>query len=173
MLRPETEEYGISSFVYRADRPFHPQRLHDFVTGYLSAEDDADLKFGIHLPRVLRSKGFFWLASRPKEMLIWSQAGGLFQLSGGGQWLSDSSPDVVSAAVAEGAEWSSELGDRRQELVFIGTGLDSEQLRQKLDACLATEAESQTAIALDDPFPPTDSNFLDANDHPNAEYSFI
>ena len=105
-------------------------------------------------------------------MLIWSQAGGLFQLSSGGQWLSDSTPEVISAAVAEGVEWSSEQGDRRQELVFIGTGLDFDQLRLKLDACLATEAEAESVEEWDDPFPPTESSFLDA-DQPEAEFSFV
>ena len=158
--------------MYRATKPFHPGRLHDFVTGYLSAEDAADVKLGIHLPRVLRSKGFFWLASRPTEMLVWSQAGGLFQLSGGGRWLSDSSPEVVSAAVAEGVEWSSGQDDRRQELVFIGTGLDFDQLRQKLDACLVTEAEREIAV-WDDPFPPTESSLIDTDQPEEAEFSFV
>ena len=158
--------------MYRASRPFHPRRLFDFVTGYLSMEDAADVRLGIHIPRILRSKGFFWLASRQTEMLIWSQAGGLFQLSGGGHWLSDSSPELVSAAVAEGVEWSSDQGDRRQELVFIGTGLEVEQLQQHLDSCLVTEEEWRTVEVWEDPFPPTESDLLEPG-HAGGEFSFV
>ena len=138
-IRPETEEYGISSFVYRARRPFHPDRLMSFVEQYFSASDDNDgdgeeaedlveeelletrgqeVEGGAR-ETLLRSKGFFWLASRPTQTLIWSQAGGLFQITPGGRWLADIPRDLWAeyGVETEGAEppedWEEPYGDRR------------------------------------------------------------
>ena len=172
-IRSESEEYGISSFVYRATRPFHPARLFAFVDERLNQRDESDAVFGIDYPRILRSKGFFWLASRPTDMLIWSQAGGLFQLSSGGTWLVDSSNALAAAAMEYGAEVSED--DRRQELVFIGTNVDENELTGALNDCLLTDAEltmgsERWLQELEDPFPQTSVDALDV-DH--DEESFV
>lgn len=143
----EIDMYGINSFVYQARRPFHPERLLNFIETQLGTEDEAE-DF-----TVVRSKGFFWLASRPQEQMVWSQAGGLFQLSPGGVWWADTpseewppegSPDLAQV-VSDSVEG---CGDRRQELVFIGLGFSQGGektgevvLRRALDACLLTDAE--------------------------------
>jgi G3E family GTPase len=169
---PETEEYGISSFVYSASRPFHPERVFAFVQTTLNQEDDADKPFGISYPRVLRSKGFFWLASRPTEILVWSQAGGLFQVAPGGRWLADSPAEVQALAREQGAEWDEDQqsGDRRQELVFIGTGMDAGLLTAVLDSCLLTDEEAATpSVVWADPFPETTVEAI-AGD---SDYAFV
>lgn len=129
---PETEEYGISSFVYRARRPFHPQRFYRHL--HEGEWDNGTL---------LRSKGFFWLASRPEHAGNWSQAGGIMHHGLAGrwwasvpktQWPTDFLDDI-------GEQWIEPYGDCRQELVFIGQNLDSAQIRRELDACLLTDAE--------------------------------
>lgn len=149
---PETEEYGISSLVFRARRPFHPQRFHDFL----------------HQPwpqgRLIRSKGFFWLASRPDWVGTWHQAGGIahYAFTGlfwhsvpGEQWPQD--PELQAIILSD---WAEPYGDKRQELVFIGQQLDRASLQQQLQACLLTDSE----LALgeegwqewSDPFPTTE-----------------
>lgn len=129
---PETEEYGISSFTYRATRPFHPERFYHYL-------HHADWTNGT----LLRSKGFFWLASRPEWVGTWSQAGGTLQHGCAGRWWAsvpksewpeDYHKDIL-------ANWQEPFGDCRQELVFIGQHLDAEQTRRELDACLLTDAE--------------------------------
>jgi len=129
---PETEEYGISSFVYQARRPFHPQRFYD----YLHRDDWQN-------GTLLRSKGFFWLASRPEWVGSWSQAGGTMQHSCAGrwwasvpkeQWQSDYIADIM-------AQWQEPFGDCRQELVFIGQNINQNQAIAELNACLLTDAE--------------------------------
>ena len=128
---PETEEYGISSLVFRADRPFHPGRLWRLVAERLDSGE-----FG----RVLRSKGFFRLATRGATVGLWSQAGPVARFEPAG-----------AAAEPPGT------GGRRQELVFIGTDLDRAALDAALRRCLLTDAESGAAVeGLDDPFPEWD-----------------
>ncbi|MBD9725813.1 GTP-binding protein [Streptomyces caniscabiei] len=123
---PETEEYGISSTVFRAERPFHPGRLWEFVTEGLDSG-----AFG----QVLRSKGFFTLAGRPGVIGLWSQAGSVARFE-------------PTAAQDEEAPFA-------QELVFIGTGLRGDALRAALAGCLVTGDEAGSG-ALDDPFPAWD-----------------
>jgi len=144
---PETEEYGIGSFVYRARRPFHPERLWARV-------DEG-------LPGVLRAKGYFWTATRPDLVGSWAQAGQLLEVNPAGYWYAASDPDHWDVddeqrAVIE-AQWHPELGDRRQEIVVIGQRLDRASLTALLDACLVTEEELQAGPALwstfGDPFP--------------------
>ena len=130
--KPETQEYGIASFVYTARKPFHPERFYD----YLHRDDWNN-------GTLLRSKGFFWLASRPEWVGNWSQAGGTMQHGCAGRWW---------ASVPE-AEWPEEMiadiqsncqspfGDCRQELVFIGQNINVDQARQELDQCLLTDSE--------------------------------
>ena len=150
--QPETEEYGIGSFVYRARRPFHPQRFHDFLHGRL---EGAAFK-----GRLLRSKGFFWLASRPLEAGQWNQAGGIARYSYAGtfwkalpesQW-----PDEPGFRESLMREWEEPFGDMRQELVFIGQDLDREEINNALDSCLLNDDEllagKSAWLALPDPF---------------------
>ena len=138
---PETEEYGISSLVFRADRPFHPQRLWDLVGARLDSGE-----FGT----VLRSKGFFRLATRPDVIGLWSQAGAVARFE--------------PAADAEASAESGESARYAQELVFIGTELRPDALRQALSDCLLTAEESRPA-AEHDPFPAWDTRHHVEQDH--------
>jgi len=144
---PETEAYGISSFVYRARRPFHPARLHRVLL------DD--------LPGVLRAKGFCWLATRPDVMALFSQAGGVVRLDPVGTWWAASPDDEWPDDPLERAEiledWDDCFGDRRQEIVFIGHRLDPVALTRTLDAALVDDHEMLDGFpgwrGLEDPFP--------------------
>ncbi len=146
---PESEEYGIGSFVYRARTPFHPQRFYD----WLQHPEQAG--------KLLRSKGFFWLASRPDFAGQWSQAGGIAYHGGAGLfWKAvpvEDWPEDEESRAHISACWQEPHGDMRQELVFIGQGLCEASLRQQLDACLLTEQEMNQGRAawqqLPDPFP--------------------
>ncbi|APX94710.1 4-hydroxytetrahydrobiopterin dehydratase [Halomonas sp. 1513] len=149
---PETEEYGISSFAYHARRPFHPQKFHDLLHGDW---------FG---GKLLRSKGFFWLATRPQYAGQWSQAGGIAHHGYAGmfwkavpesRWPDD--PEYRGYIMEK---WQEPFGDMRQELVFIGQRLDKTRLREALDACLLSDAELAAGVEvwrrLPDPFPAWD-----------------
>ncbi|MGA6098553.1 zinc metallochaperone GTPase ZigA [Stutzerimonas marianensis] len=147
---PETEGYGIASTAYLARRPFHPQRFHDFL--------DREWTNG----RLLRSKGYFWLASRPQAAGSWSQAGGLMRHEYAGRWWRFV-PESQWPADAESREaiqrkWHEDSGDCRQELVFIGQNIDFARLRAELDACLLSEHEwsldPEHWLRLPDPFAP-------------------
>ena len=147
---PETEEYGIAADTYQARKPFHPQRFFSFL--------NRTWENG----RLLRSKGFFWLATRPQEAGSWSQAGGLMRYSYAGRWWR-SVPKAHWPAEGEGLEaimanWDPQTGDCRQELVFIGQHIDFARLTRELDACLLTDAEMAGGVeawqALPDPFGP-------------------
>lgn len=146
---PESEEYGIGSFVYRARKPFHPQRLFDFLS--------AGWQYG----NLLRSKGYFWLATRFDQAGTWSQAGGIMHHGFGGlfwaavdpaEWPTD--PDHRQAITSR---LESPYGDRRQEIVFIGQQLDIPAATAGLDACLLTAAEVSLGPdawrGYEDPFP--------------------
>ncbi len=143
----ETEEYGVTSFVYRARRPFHPQRFYD----RLSQE----------WPGVLRSKGFFWLASRLDKIGVWSQAGRIARLDVGGFWWAavprEDWPQVPGFEDSLQRVWQEEVGDCRQELVFIGIGMDELALYDSLQDCLLTDDEVARGPAewqdFADPFP--------------------
>ncbi len=145
---PETEEYGIGSFVYRARRPFHPTRFAEALKTDWPGN-------------VLRSKGFFWLASRPDAAGEWSQAGGVVRHGPAGIWWaaapSEHWPQDLEQRARIEAEFEGEYGDRRQEIVFIGQYLDPEQTREVLDRCLLTDVElaagPEAWKTLDDPFP--------------------
>lgn len=135
---PETEEYGISSFVYQARRPFHPQRFYRLL--HEGSWDNGTL---------LRSKGFFWLASRPSHAGSWSQAGGLMRHDVAGRWWAavpqEQWPEEYRQDIL--VNWREPFGDCRQELVFIGQNLNTEQIRLELDACLLDDLELATGPA--------------------------
>lgn len=147
---PETEEYGIASTAYRARRPFHPQRFFNFI--------DRPWPNG----KLLRSKGFFWLASKPEEAGSWSQAGGLMRHGFAGRWWrfvpKNQWPQDEESTAAIMKNWLAATGDCRQELVFIGQDIDFGQLAAELDACLLTDAEMAQGVEswrlLPDPFGP-------------------
>lgn len=145
---PETEEYGIGSFVYRARRPFHPSRFAEALKTDWPGN-------------VLRSKGFFWLASRPDAAGQWSQAGGILRHGPAGVWWAAAPrehwPTEPEQVARIEAEFDGEYGDRRQEIVFIGQNLQPERTREILDKCLLSDEEMAAGPAvwktLDDPFP--------------------
>ena len=146
---PETEEYGIASFVYEARKPFYPQKFHDF----LHSKDISG--------KLIRSKGFFWLATRPMFAGSWSQAGGIAHHGFAGMfWKAipkDRWPDDKETLDFINEKWIEPFGDMRQELVFIGQGLDKEKMIERLDECLLSEDEVLKGKAywktLNDPFP--------------------
>lgn len=144
---PETEEYGINSFVYRARLPFHPQRIWDW--------------FGQEWSGVIRSKGNFWIATRPQYCGIWSQAGAISRNELAGFWWAASPkeywPEDAESHAAITARWEEPYGDRQQELVMIGMDMDKVALIKAFDDCLLTDAEIALGIdgwkVLADPFP--------------------
>lgn len=142
---PETEEYGIDHFVYRERRPFDPQKLHAF--------------FNRPWPNVIRGKGHFWIATRPAWIAEVSQAGALVRHQGLGRWWADVPrerwPHGETFDTMLTKHWDNVWGDRRNELVFIGFGMDHETIRRELDACLV-DADAFTPedwADLPDPFP--------------------
>ena len=145
---PETEEYGIASSAYRARRPFHPERFFNFI--------ERPWTNG----KLLRSKGFFWLASKYQEAGSWSQAGGLMRYGFAGRWWRfvprDQWPQEPQAKAEILQKWLPDTADCRQELVFIGQHIDFSLLTDELDACLLTDAEMAQGEAswklLNDPF---------------------
>jgi len=147
---PETQEYGIASTAYRARRPFHPQRFFNFI--------DRPWVNG----KLLRSKGFFWLASKYQDAGSWSQAGGLMRHGFAGRWWrfvpKSQWPQDEESVTAIMGNWQLSTGDCRQELVFIGQNIDFSQMRAELDACLLTDEEMALGVdswrLLADPFGP-------------------
>jgi G3E family GTPase len=157
--RPETEEYGISSFVYRARRPFHPQKLHDFFADpfLYNKELNDEGPNG----KLLRSKGFFWLASRPEHAGHWSQAGGIAQHGAAGLfWKATPKnkwPDDDEHVKYIMDKWVEPFGDMRQELVFIGSNINKEKFVEQLNKCLLNDEEllagQEHWKTFSDPFP--------------------
>ena len=146
---PETEEYGIGSFTYLARRPFHPEKFYEFL--------HSTKKYG----KLIRSKGYFWLATRPEFAGQWSQAGGIARYGYAGmfwkalpkeRWPTD---EEYLASIQK--QWEEPFGDMRQELVFIGQELDQDKMTQALDDCLLSEQEVLKGrhywTTLTDPFP--------------------
>jgi len=144
---PETEEYGIGNFIYERRRPFHPQRFYRLLN--------------TEWPRVIRSKGLFWLASRPDQAGFWSQAGAIARNQHAGLfWAAvpkEQRPSDSDSRAALKRSWQEPWGDRRQEIVMIGQGLDREALELLLDEALLTDEEFHAGkkewTRLPDPFP--------------------
>jgi G3E family GTPase len=144
---PESEEFGITSFVWRARRPLHPARFKALIES--------------ELPGVVRAKGFFWLATRMPWAGSWQLAGAVGKHEAAGFWWAAQPqsrwPEDPEWRRGVMANWQEPYGDRRQEIVFIGIGMDEKALRRRLDACLLTEAEMRGGpkawATLSDPFP--------------------
>ena len=143
---PETEEYGVASFVYRARQPFIPKNIFAVLNG--------------DLPGVIRAKGHFWIATRPDWVAEFSLAGALSSVKPLGTWWAsvpkDRWPDHEGARAYMASHWSEPWGDRRQEIVFIGAGIDWPALKARLDAALVPEhlaAGPEALPDLADPFP--------------------
>jgi G3E family GTPase len=147
---PETEEYGISSFVFRNQKPFHPERFLKYLNeGYPSG--------------VIRAKGLFWLASRPDDAINFSQAGGSSRLEKAGVWWASMTFNdrLKYQSFADNREyieskWSKQWGDRMNELVFIGQDIDKEKMIVDLEKCLLQESEQiqfESKKGFADPFP--------------------
>ena len=143
---PETEEYGVTSYVYRARQPFVPDKIMAVLNG--------------DLPGVIRAKGHFWIATRPDWVAEFSLAGALSSIQPLGTWWAvvpeERRPDHESARAYMQAHWQEPWGDRRQEIVFIGSGIDWPALKAALDAALlpALVAGGPDNLPdLPDPFP--------------------
>ncbi|UOE57486.1 GTP-binding protein [Bacillus sp. CMF12] len=149
---PETEEYGISSFLYRRKRPFHPERFMQWLEGF-----PAD---------IVRAKGFFWLASRHDMAGLLSQAGPSITLQGAGEWIA-ALPEVERNKILKDEpelldRWDKDFGDRMTELVFIGMGMKQEEIASSLDGCLLTDKEmSSDWCMLADRLPAFNSNMME------------
>ncbi len=135
---PETEEYGIGSFVFRSKKPFDPDRFWTYIRREFPTT-------------IIRSKGLFWLASRPSQALIWGQAGGSVRADSAGVWWS-SMPYTKRVQYMSFIEnqnmieegWSKRFGDRKNEIVFIGQDMDEKEITEALEACLSTDEELAT-----------------------------
>ena len=147
---PETEEYGITSFVYRARKPFHPMKLHLFMM--------AKMMTGVY-----RAKGFFWIATRNDTCFDWNQAGELVDFEDGGNWFAtipEKGWNLTPEAMKEiKKDFNGKFGDRRQEIVFIGdkNSMDKDKLIEQLDFCLLTKNEMRLGPEgwkekIEDPF---------------------
>lgn len=132
---PETEEFGIGSFVFRSKKPFHPERFFNFIQNDFPNN-------------VIRSKGLFWLGSRSDQALIWSSAGGSIKSDPAGVWWASMpfserinySAFVDNQASIE-SDWEPPFGDRKIELVFIGQQLNAEIIKNQLENCLLNDEE--------------------------------
>jgi G3E family GTPase len=141
---PETEEYGISSFVYRRRRPFHPERFMNWLENWPV--------------EVVRAKGFFWLASRNDMCGLLSQAGTSIMIQGAGEWVAVYPEEERQQILKEDpellAKWDETYGDRMTELVFIGIDMNREEIEASLDECLLTDEEmKQDWATFLDPLP--------------------
>lgn len=142
---PETEAYGITSFVYRARKPFHPKRFYEFLESDWGS--------------VIRAKGYFWLASRNDWVGQIAQAGMAVQHEAVGMWWASCPAEELDeeALIEMQKDWDPRWGDRRQEMVFIGIGIDKENLISRLNSCLLNDSEMNQGVdawlKFEDPFP--------------------
>ncbi|RRN71212.1 GTP-binding protein [Peribacillus simplex] len=141
---PETEEYGIASFVYRRKKPFHPSRLMTWLESWPV--------------EVVRAKGFLWLASRNDTAGLLSQAGPSLMIEGAGKWIAAYPKDEQQQILQDEPEllerWDDIYGDRMTELVLIGIQMNQQEIEKELDQCLLTEIELQQDWSqYEDPLP--------------------
>ena len=143
---PETEEYGVNSYVYRARLPFIPEKILEVLNG--------------NMPGVIRAKGHFWISTRPEWVAEFSLAGSLSSIKPLGIWWAtvpeERLPKDENTKAYIKTHWSEPWGDRRQEIVFIGSGIDWQQIKTKLDECLVPKAQASSLEDLPDftdPFP--------------------
>lgn len=148
----ETEEYGISSFVYKSKKPFHPERFWLLIAQRWNG--------------VVRSKGTFWIASRPDQTGVWSQAGGSCSAHFAGHWFASIPKDDWEFETEDDyqtflSEWDDTFGDRQQEIVLIGQNMNQNELTALLDACLLNDSELSKGSAywqaFGDQFPEEES----------------
>jgi len=147
---PETEEYGISSFVFRSQKPFHPERFWKYINEEYPSS-------------IIRAKGLFWLASRPDDAINFSQAGGSSRLEKAGVWWASMTFNerLKYQSFADNREyieskWSKQWGDRMNELVFIGQDIEKEKMIADLEKCLLQDSEQlqfESKKGFADPFP--------------------
>lgn len=147
---PETEDYGITSFVYKRKRPFHPERWFAWLSTFPQ--------------EIVRSKGFFWLATRNNIAGLLSQAGSSLQFQGAGNWIATFPKSEQEMIIKEdssvASRWDDVHGDRQTEIVWIGLDMDREEIESELDACLLSDEEMESDwTKLADPLPP----FVQAN----------
>jgi len=134
---PETEEFGIGSFVFRSKRPFHPERFLNFIQNNFPTN-------------VIRSKGLFWLGSRSDQALIWSSAGGSIKSDPAGVWWASmpfseriNYTSFIDNQASIESDWEPPFGDRKIELVFIGQQLNADKIKNQLENCLLNDEELQ------------------------------
>ena len=153
---PETIEYGISSIVFRAKRPFHPKRLYDLLYNSATMQD------------VVRSKGYCWLACPHgyTRNVKWGHAGVVFQFEAGARWWGsrDEATWPVGLKDMIGDKWDDVHGDRHQEVVLIGVTMDADVVTDALQKCLLTDAEFAEPVAAWDAFENPFGDFLDVPD---------
>ena len=135
---PETEEYGISSFVFKHKYPFHPIRFWNYIQHDFSSS-------------IIRSKGLFWLASRPNQALSWSQAGGSLKADSAGVWWGSmpfgqrfKQPAFIENQKKIEEDWDKDFQDRKNEIVIIGININENKITSELESCLLTEKELAT-----------------------------
>ena len=136
---PEADEYGINSFVFRSKKPFDPNRFWSYLQhGFPN--------------NIIRSKGLFWIASRPDQALVWSQAGGSLKADSAGVWWSSMPYEsrIQQLAFVENidlieSDWDINFGDRKNEIVFIGQNMDKTLICKQLEACFSNTKELETS----------------------------
>ncbi|HZG14561.1 MAG TPA: GTP-binding protein [Candidatus Bathyarchaeia archaeon] len=141
---PETEEYGVSSFVYRRRVPFHPERFMQWLEQWPE--------------EVVRAKGFLWIATRNEVVMTVSQAGPSIQIGVAGYWVAALPLEEQEQLKQENPEWyqtfDPKYGDRQNEIVFIGIEMNQEEIIRDLDRCLLTALElEQDWTLFADPMP--------------------
>ena len=144
---PETEEYGIGHFMFSSRKPFNPEKLWNFIHTEMGG--------------VIRSKGFFWIASRPDWSFNWSQAGSSFTVGPYGKWYAAvpkeewPEDDALTDQIAQ--DWDSSYGDRKNEIVFIGQNMDKEKVNKLLNEALLSDEEyrqcQESKVSFEDQFP--------------------